>query len=46
MAMDKSMDQDVRESSKIIKSNIFYVPEYRETMLSQFLCFDETKMSQ
>ncbi|XP_020292361.1 protein timeless homolog isoform X2 [Pseudomyrmex gracilis] len=45
MAMDKSTDQGVRESSKIIKSNIFYVPEYRETILSQFICFDETKMS-
>ncbi|XP_072751003.1 protein timeless homolog [Anoplolepis gracilipes] len=45
LAMDKSIDHGVRESSKIIKSNIFYVPEYRETILSQLLCFDETKMS-
>lgn len=45
MAMDKSIDRGVKESSKIIKNNIFYVPEYRETILSQFLCFDETKMS-
>ncbi|KAM0735754.1 Protein timeless-like protein [Formica fusca] len=45
MVMDKSIDYGVRESSKIIKSNIFYVPEYRETILSQLLCFDETKMS-
>ncbi|XP_011690831.1 PREDICTED: protein timeless homolog isoform X1 [Wasmannia auropunctata] len=45
MVMDKSTDNGVRESSKIIKSNIFYVPEYRETILSQLLCFDEVKMS-
>ncbi|KAL6437558.1 hypothetical protein ACFW04_004180 [Cataglyphis niger] len=45
MVMDKSIDHGVKESSKIIKSNIFYVPEYRETILSQLLCFDETKMS-
>ncbi|XP_025075247.1 protein timeless homolog [Pogonomyrmex barbatus] len=45
MAMDKSKDDGVRESCKIIKSNIFYVPEYRETIFSQLLCFDEVKMS-
>ncbi|KAL6268795.1 hypothetical protein P5V15_001919, partial [Pogonomyrmex californicus] len=45
MAMDKSKDNGVRESCKIIKSNIFYVPEYRETIFSQLLCFDEVKMS-
>ncbi|XP_039305903.1 protein timeless homolog isoform X2 [Solenopsis invicta] len=45
MVMEKSRDDGVRESSKIIKSNIFYVPEYRETILSQLLCFDEVKMS-
>ncbi|XP_070151223.1 protein timeless homolog [Polyergus mexicanus] len=45
IVMDKSIDHGVRESSKIIKSNIFYVPEYREMILSQLLCFDETKMS-
>ncbi|XP_043250203.1 protein timeless homolog, partial [Colletes gigas] len=45
MAMDQSKDHGVRESSKVIKSNIFYVPEYRETILSQLLGFDELKMS-
>ncbi|XP_076673029.1 circadian regulator timeout isoform X1 [Andrena cerasifolii] len=45
MAMDQSTDRGVRESSKVIKSNVFYVPEYRETILSQLLCFDEVKMS-
>ncbi|KAL0125370.1 hypothetical protein PUN28_004481 [Cardiocondyla obscurior] len=45
MVMDKSTDDGVRKSSKIIKSNIFYVVEYRETILSQLLCFDEVKMS-
>ncbi|XP_043579591.1 protein timeless homolog [Bombus pyrosoma] len=45
MAMDQSADRGVRESSKVIKSNVFYVPEYRETILSLLLCFDEVKMS-
>ncbi|RLU24932.1 hypothetical protein DMN91_003023 [Ooceraea biroi] len=45
MTMDKSTDHGARESSRIIKSNIFYVPEYRETIFSQLLCFDEAKMS-
>lgn len=43
--MDQSTDRGVRESSKVIKSNVFYVPEYRETILSQLLNFDELKMS-
>ncbi|XP_012279584.1 protein timeless homolog [Orussus abietinus] len=45
LAMDKSSDEGVRESSKIIKNNIFYVPEYRETVVSQLLCYNEQKMS-
>lgn len=45
MAMDQSTDRGVRESSKVIKSNVFYVPEYRETILALLLCFDEVKMS-
>lgn len=45
IAMDQSTDRGVRESSKVIKSNVFYVPEYRETILSQLLNFDELKMS-
>ncbi|KAG7212904.1 hypothetical protein KM043_002254 [Ampulex compressa] len=45
IAMDKSADRGVKDSSKVIKSNVFYVPEYRETILSQLLCFDEVKMS-
>lgn len=44
LAMDKSPDKGVQNSSKVIKSNIFYVPEYRETILSQLLCFNELKM--
>ncbi|XP_034934838.1 protein timeless homolog isoform X2 [Chelonus insularis] len=44
-AMDKTADKEVRDSSKIIKSNIFYVPEYRETILSQLLGYDGLKMS-
>ncbi|XP_044599449.1 protein timeless homolog isoform X2 [Cotesia glomerata] len=43
--MDKSLDKDVRDSSKVIKSNIFYVPEYRETILGQLLSYNGLKMS-
>lgn len=45
MAMDKCGDESVRGSSKVIKSNVFYVPEYRETLLNQLLCYNELTMS-
>lgn len=44
LAMDKSNDAGVRESAKVLKSNIFYVLEYREFILSIFLNYDENKM--
>uniref|UniRef100_A0A8C0XAH1 Protein timeless n=1 Tax=Castor canadensis TaxID=51338 RepID=A0A8C0XAH1_CASCN len=39
--MDLSPDEAVRESSRIIKNNIFYVMEYRELFLALFRKFDE-----
>ncbi|XP_057557109.1 protein timeless homolog [Hippopotamus amphibius kiboko] len=39
--MDVSPDEAVRESSRIIKNNIFYVMEYRELFLALFRKFDE-----
>ncbi|KAL2776225.1 protein timeless-like protein isoform 2, partial [Daubentonia madagascariensis] len=39
--MDASPDEAVRESSRIIKNNIFYVMEYRELFLTLFRKFDE-----
>ncbi|THK33002.1 protein timeless homolog [Diachasma alloeum] len=45
LAMDKMTDKGIRDSSRVIKSNVFYVPEYRETILSQLLCYDGLKMS-
>ncbi|XP_066225884.1 protein timeless homolog isoform X2 [Saccopteryx leptura] len=39
--MDMSPDEAVRESSCIIKNNIFYVMEYRELFLALFRKFDE-----
>ncbi|XP_047405854.1 protein timeless homolog [Sciurus carolinensis] len=39
--MDMSPDEAVRESSRIIKNNIFYVLEYRELFLALFRKFDE-----
>ncbi|XP_012609353.2 protein timeless homolog isoform X1 [Microcebus murinus] len=39
--MDMSPDETVRESSRIIKNNIFYMMEYRELFLTLFRKFDE-----
>ncbi|XP_006897685.1 PREDICTED: protein timeless homolog [Elephantulus edwardii] len=39
--MDMSPQEAVRESSRIIKNNIFYVMEYRELFLALFRKFDE-----
>lgn len=39
--MDKSKDENVRQSSNVIKSNIFYMMEYREIFLTLLRKFDE-----
>uniref|UniRef100_UPI004038D0C9 protein timeless homolog isoform X2 n=1 Tax=Callospermophilus lateralis TaxID=76772 RepID=UPI004038D0C9 len=39
--MDMSPEEAVKESSRIIKNNIFYVMEYRELFLALFRKFDE-----
>lgn len=44
LAMDKSIDPSVKDSAKVLKSNIFYVLEYREFVLNTFLNYDENKM--
>ncbi|XP_068123672.1 protein timeless homolog [Hyperolius riggenbachi] len=41
--MDHSKDESVRESSKVIKNNIFYIMEYRELFLALYRKYDETK---
>ncbi|XP_064262334.1 protein timeless homolog isoform X3 [Passer domesticus] len=41
--MDRSPEPAVRDSSQVIKSNIFYLMEYRELFLTLFRKFDETK---
>lgn len=43
--MDKSPDGTVKDSAKVIKSNIFYVPEYREFVLALLMNFNELKVS-
>lgn len=43
--MDKSPDGTVRDSAKVIKSNLFYILEYREFILILLLTYDEMKMS-
>nr|CAB3517255.1 unnamed protein product [Spodoptera littoralis] len=44
LAMDKSTDSTVKESAKVLKSNIFYVLEYREFIIATVLNYDENKM--
>ncbi|CAF4815805.1 unnamed protein product [Pieris macdunnoughi] len=44
LEMDKSGDVSVKDSAKVIKSNVFYVLEYREFILTIFLDYDENKM--
>ncbi|XP_069762514.1 protein timeless homolog [Narcine bancroftii] len=41
--MDHSKDKNLRESARVIKSNIFYVMEFRELFLTLFRKFDATK---
>uniref|UniRef100_A0A8C8C6F7 Timeless circadian clock n=1 Tax=Oncorhynchus tshawytscha TaxID=74940 RepID=A0A8C8C6F7_ONCTS len=41
--MDRSRDEDIRQSANVIKSNIFYLMEYREIFLTLLRKFDETK---
>lgn len=43
--MDKSPDDTVRNSSRVIKSNIFYILEYREFVITLLITYDELKMS-
>ncbi|GLH06684.1 Protein timeless [Gryllus bimaculatus] len=43
--MDTSTDPDVKESARIIKSNIFYVVEYRELILFLMVNFHQSKFS-
>ncbi|KAG7494069.1 hypothetical protein JOB18_022312 [Solea senegalensis] len=40
--MDRSQDESIRQSSNVIKSNIFYLMEYREIFLTLLRKFDET----
>ncbi|EEZ99220.1 protein timeless homolog isoform X1 [Tribolium castaneum] len=44
-AMDKSPDETVRDSARVIKSNIFYIVEYREFVITLLMTYDELKMS-
>ncbi|XP_030585498.1 protein timeless homolog isoform X2 [Archocentrus centrarchus] len=44
--MDRSQDESIQQSSSVIKSNIFYLMEYREIFLTLLRKFDETKQPQ
>ncbi|XP_041810602.1 protein timeless homolog [Chelmon rostratus] len=41
--MDRSRDESIRQSSSVIKSNIFYLMEYREIFLTLLRKYDETR---
>uniref|UniRef100_A0A668AE35 Timeless circadian clock n=1 Tax=Myripristis murdjan TaxID=586833 RepID=A0A668AE35_9TELE len=41
--MDCSQDENIRQSSNVIKCNIFYLMEYREIFLTLLRKFDETR---
>uniref|UniRef100_A0A6Q2XGH4 Timeless circadian clock n=1 Tax=Esox lucius TaxID=8010 RepID=A0A6Q2XGH4_ESOLU len=41
--MDRSHDENIKQSANVIKSNIFYLMEYREIFLTLLRKFDETK---
>lgn len=43
--MDKVADGSVRDSAAVIKSNLFYMSDYREFVLTLLFNFDEVKMS-
>lgn len=45
ISMDKSSDESVRESARVIKGNVFYVLEYREFILTLMLTYSPLKMS-
>uniref|UniRef100_A0A3P8SMH7 Timeless circadian clock n=1 Tax=Amphiprion percula TaxID=161767 RepID=A0A3P8SMH7_AMPPE len=40
--MDRSQDETIRQSSSVIKSNVFYLMEYREIFLTLLRKYDET----
>ncbi|XP_068171410.1 protein timeless homolog isoform X2 [Antennarius striatus] len=44
--MDHSPDESIRQSSNVIKSNIFYLMEFREIFLTLLRKYDETKQPQ
>ncbi|KAG8233129.1 hypothetical protein J437_LFUL010359 [Ladona fulva] len=44
-AMTTSQDQKIRDSANVIKSNVFYVVEYRELCLVLMNSYDPVKMS-
>ncbi|XP_077430507.1 protein timeless homolog isoform X2 [Vanacampus margaritifer] len=44
--MDRSQDESIRHSANVIKSNIFYLMEYREIFLTLLRKYDGTKQPQ
>ena len=45
ISMSNSKDEDVKKSGVVLRTDVFYEPEYRELCLQQLNIFNETKMS-
>ncbi|KAK2177430.1 hypothetical protein NP493_598g01011 [Ridgeia piscesae] len=45
LAMEKTNDPQLRDSAKVMKSNVFYMLEYRDIFLMLLKDFDETRQS-
>ena len=43
--METVRDGSVREAAKVLKSNLFYMPEYRELLYVLLCKYDPVKMS-
>ena len=43
--MSNSKDDEVKKSGMILRTDVFYEPEYRELCLQQLNMYNETKMS-
>ena len=43
--MEGSKNSDIKEAGRILKSSVFYEPEYRELCLQQLSLFNPDRMS-
>ena len=43
--MEGSSNPDIKDAGRVLKSSVFYEPEYRELCLQQLSIFNQDKMS-